>query len=69
MTATKECRGSERDIFNLDFDGFDTHADVENGLGSLFNTLNEAIDSFSKEMKNQGNWNDLTVIVTSDFGR
>ena len=69
MTATNECRGSERDIFNVDFTGFDTHADVENKLEDLFKTLDEALHSFSTEMKNQGKWNDLTVIVTSDFGR
>ena len=69
MTATQKCRGSERDIFNVDFTGFDTHSNVEVGLQDLFHTLNEALTTFSSELKKQGKWNDVAIVVTSDFGR
>ena len=38
-------------------------------LKTKFNEMNNAFQSFVTEMKNQGKWDDVTVVVSSDFGR
>ena len=49
--------------------GYDTHANLEESLNSLFGQLNDAIDAFSREMKALDLWNNVTLIETSDFAR
>ena len=51
------------------FIGYDTHADVEDALNNLFEQLNDAIFSFSEEMKARDLWDNVTIIQTSDFAR
>lgn len=34
-----------------------------------FRKLNNALEVFEKEMKSQGLWDNLALMVTSDFGR
>ena len=69
MIASNECRGSDRDIFYIETGMYDHHFDVVNGLEKQLSVLNDALNSFIAEMKSQGKWNDVTVVVTSDFGR
>ena len=38
-------------------------------LESKLSELNNALESFVNEMKNQDKWEDITVVVSSDFGR
>ena len=71
MIASKDCRGSNRDIFFVGTGGYDHHANVIPNLEIEFEDLNEGLTSFVNEMKSLPNdiWNDITVVVSSDFGR
>ncbi len=69
MIASNECRGSDRDIFHVETGMYDHHFNVVAGLEQQLTILNDALTSFVGEMKNQGKWNDVTIVVTSDFGR
>jgi uncharacterized protein (DUF1501 family) len=69
MTSTNKARGSERDVFHLEFNGFDTHDRMEERLNNLFMELNDSLEQFSKELKSQNKWDKMVIIVTSDFGR
>jgi uncharacterized protein (DUF1501 family) len=47
----------------------DTHNDLHEDNGALHTALDDALDAFSREMKAQGVWDNVTVVTTSDFGR
>ena len=61
--------GSERQTFFAAMGGFDTHSNVGTQLMARFEEINEALGSFEDEMKLQGQWNDVVIIVASEFGR
>lgn len=61
--------GNDRQFFFTQLGGFDTHQNQVTQHDILLPQLNEALDSFVQEMKSQNLWNDVTVIVASEFGR
>lgn len=69
MIEASGCRGSDRDIFYIETGMYDHHSGVVQGLQKEFSELNDALNSFVTELKSQGKWQDVTVMVTSDFGR
>jgi uncharacterized protein (DUF1501 family) len=66
---THEARGSDRDVLYLELGGWDHHADMKNLLSRGFQNLNSALTLLEQEMKAQGLWDQIAVVVTSDFGR
>jgi len=69
MIGSHTCRGSDRDIFYMEAEGWDSHQDMLAKHDNLFYQLNAGLASFVEEMKNQGHWDDVTIVVSSDFGR
>lgn len=69
MIGSRECRGSDRDLFYLEHRGYDHHFNLVTNLASHFNTLNEALRSFVDEMKSKDIWDQVAIVVSSDFGR
>jgi uncharacterized protein (DUF1501 family) len=71
MIASRECRGSNRDIFFIETGRFDHHKGLVTGLETEFKILNDGLESFINEIKGlPGNvWDDVAVVVSSDFGR
>ena len=59
----------ERDIFAVDLGGFDTHSNAKSDLTELLGQMDTAFTSFVAEMKLQGVWDKVTVVVISEFGR
>lgn len=49
--------------------GFDTHSSQENTLDRLLLELNAALSPFVTSMQSKGLWNNLIVLVYSEFGR
>jgi uncharacterized protein (DUF1501 family)/uncharacterized protein (DUF1800 family) len=62
-------RGVDRDLFFLQFGGWDHHSFVKSNLSGKFEKLNTALTSFWSEMATQGNEDKVTLVITSDFGR
>merc|ERR1711998_13118 len=60
---------TERDTFFVSIGGFDTHSNMAEKLDENLLEVDTALGSFAKEMKAQGAWEDVTVIVMSEFGR
>jgi len=58
---------TERAVFVIQAAGFDTHNTFD--LTKLFGSIDAALNSFSKEMKIQGIWDDVAVLTVSEFGR
>ena len=64
--------GFESRIFYTGFGGFDTHSAQGTTAGAqatLFSQLDNALGSFSDDLKSMGVWNDTVVLVITEFGR
>lgn len=69
MMKSKESRGTDRDIFYVDYSGFDTHGDMLEDFKNLITTLNTGMEEFHNEMVDQGLWDSVTVVMVSEFAR
>jgi uncharacterized protein (DUF1501 family) len=64
--------GFETRVFYVGYGGFDTHGDQGLLTGqqpTLFQRLDDAVASFSADMKNLGQWDNVVVAVFTEFGR
>jgi len=64
--------GFETRLFYTGFGGFDTHSDQGTGEGrhpDLLGRLDDGIGSFAADMKALGIWDDIVVVVMTEFGR
>jgi uncharacterized protein (DUF1501 family) len=64
--------GFETRVFYTGWGGFDTHGgqgSVTGALPTLLGELDAALGSFSDEMKALGIWQDVVVVVITEFGR
>jgi len=61
--------GSETVIYYVSLPGFDTHAGQNGQQNRLLKVYSEAMDAFSKDMKDAGLWNETLVMTFSEFGR
>jgi cullin-associated NEDD8-dissociated protein 1 len=59
----------ERGGFVVGSTGWDTHGNFDDVVGPLFESINNGLDEFQQEMKAQGAWDDVIVLVISDFAR
>ncbi len=71
MITSKDCRGSNRDIFHIPTGKFDHHSDLISNLEVQFEMLNEGLSSLVSEIKSLPNdvWKNVVIAVSSDFGR
>ena len=69
LISTRRCRGVEREVFYVKSGGWDTHDNMKKRLGENFQELDDSITSFVKEMKYQGMFEDVVLMMQSDFGR
>lgn len=56
-------------VYYLSLGSFDTHVNQENQQERLFTQLNEAINSFVKDLKKNNRFEDVTIMTFSEFGR
>lgn len=69
LLQTRVDRGVDRDFFYTQFGGWDHHDGLKENLRPKFAALNEALTWFRDELVAQNLWDDVTVVVTSDFAR
>ncbi|KAI2505549.1 Protein of unknown function (DUF1501) [Fragilaria crotonensis] len=69
LIASHEQRGTDRDVFYVRFGGFDHHQEMKAGLSERLKEVNDALSAFTDEMKARNVWDDVTTVITSDFGR
>lgn len=69
LIKTHDKRGTDRDMFYASFSGWDHHTEMKAKLRDNFRQLNKALDMFVSELRAQGIWNDVVIVVTTDFGR
>jgi uncharacterized protein (DUF1501 family) len=61
--------GFETRVFYTGYGGFDTHANQLAGQFNLLKQLDDALAVFKTDMITQGIWNDVAIVVISEFGR
>jgi len=69
LIKTKAIRGVDRDVFYVAMSGFDSHINLNLSLDILLPQMNSAMAEFTAEMKAQGSWNSVVVVMTSEFSR
>ncbi len=64
--------GFETRLFYTGFSGFDTHSSQGTTVGTqanLLGNLDNAIGAFAADMQAMGTWNDMAIVVITEFGR
>ncbi|MBE7491442.1 MAG: DUF1501 domain-containing protein [Planctomycetes bacterium] len=61
--------GFETRIFYTGYGGFDTHAAQAAAHASLLQNLDDALAVFKTDMQTMGVWNDMAIVVITEFGR
>ncbi len=56
-------------VYYVSLGSFDTHVNQEAQQKRLFTEFNDAVASFSKDMKANGRWDDVLMMTFSEFGR
>ena len=58
---------TERSVFYTQMGGFDTHKAMN--IDAQLNAVDEAVGMLADELKQQGVWDNVTIVCVSDFGR
>jgi len=69
LVASRDSRGKDRDVFFAAIGGWDHHSAMKSNLASRFKDLNATLTAFVDEMKAQGVWDNVALVITSDFAR
>ena len=69
LIKTKDTRGTDRDVFYVEQFGFDTHDNLESDFNTLAITMNQGLEEFHGEMVKQGTWDDVVIVMVSEFAR
>merc|ERR1719356_1187208 len=65
LIQTHGIRGVDRDLFFVEFGGWDHHSNMKNNIASKFEEFNNALQSFWKEMEHQENEDKVALVATS----
>ncbi|KAL7561162.1 hypothetical protein ACA910_011983 [Epithemia clementina (nom. ined.)] len=69
LMETRKDRGAERDLFFVGYGGWDHHSNLKSSLKSEFEALNEGLTCYVDNLKELGLWDQVTLLVVSEFGR
>jgi uncharacterized protein (DUF1501 family) len=69
LIASHNQRGTDREVFFVNLGGWDHHSELKASLSRGFKLLNSSLTAFQQEMKAQGYWDTVSLVITSDFGR
>ena len=69
LMKTEDIRGKDRDIFFVESGGWDMHLGIDLPLQLAFEQTSSALMAFRNEMKNMTVWDQVTVVIVSEFGR
>lgn len=68
-TASLILSNVSTNVFYLSVGSFDTHTKQNQKQNSLFRNINEAVEIFVKDMKENGKFQDILIMTFSEFGR
>ncbi|WP_312419295.1 DUF1501 domain-containing protein [Epilithonimonas sp.] len=56
-------------VYYLSVGSFDTHSNQNQKQNQLFKNISDAVEIFTKDMKDNGKFNDIMIMTFSEFGR
>jgi len=69
LIQRRDLRKADRDLFFTELGSWDHHNAMKGGLRSQLRALNYGLEMFVKQAKSSGFWDDVAVVIASDFGR
>lgn len=69
LIQTRNDRKVDRDTFTIEFGGFDHHQTMKPLLKEKLVEVNRNIKRFVEQLKKDGVWDQVTIVVASEFGR
>jgi len=69
LIQRNDLRNADRDLFFTELGSWDHHNKMKDGLRSQLRALNYGLELFVKQAKSDGYWDDVAVVIASDFGR
>lgn len=69
LIQTRQTRNVDRDMFFTQSSNFDQHNNLKSNLSNLLTLLDGSLRDFVTELKAAGVWEQVVIVVTSEFGR
>jgi uncharacterized protein (DUF1501 family) len=69
LIQTRQLRNVDRDVFFTNLGSWDHHSEMKLNLRTQLKALNHGLDLFVNQLKADGTFDDVAVVITSDFGR
>lgn len=69
LIQTRSERVSDLDVIYTQYGGWDTHYRMKDSIRPRFRGLNHGLSMFVEQLKAANLWEDVTIVVTSDFAR
>lgn len=69
VILSHEDRGKDRDVIYLEYGSWDHHSSMKDKSKAMFTDLNTALTSFKEEMEAANLWDNVSLVITSDFAR
>jgi hypothetical protein len=69
LIETRTDRGSDMDILYTSFGGWDHHNSMKSSIRPKFKALNKGLEVFVRQLQEKNLWDQVTIVVTSDFAR
>lgn len=69
LIKSRADRGSDLDVLYTSFGGWDHHNAMKASIRPKFQALNKGLEMFVNQLKAENLWNNVTIVVTSDFAR
>lgn len=69
MMQTSDARGVDRDVIFFESGEWDHHDDMQYKMDRDLKDFNRVLTAFVKDLKEKDLWDNIVVVVTSDFGR
>lgn len=69
MIQTRTDRHVDRDLFTLEYGGWDHHDETKTSLATKLPVVNRNLKRLCEQLKEDGLWDKVTIVVASEFGR
>ena len=69
MIQTRTDRNADRDTFTIEYGGFDHHSSMKPLLEEKLIAVNRNLKRLIEQLKTDGIWDQVTIVVASEFGR
>jgi uncharacterized protein (DUF1501 family) len=69
LIKSRTLRNVDRDIFFTELGSWDHHIEMKENIRYQLHALNHGLRLFVNQLKVDGMWNQVSIIITSDFGR